>query len=294
MTLTRRLIIGLLLTVASTTHANPPGQNTPETPRAGLAIIGASASAGWGVVVPVLNPSEGNRFLHVHLGDALRAVDPNLPKAVTPSGSPGFFRLSLKGRERIVDNAIASNPEVVSAIDFLFWYGYGSVWGEGATTEAQTRENRLEQGLAQLDRIAALGVPVIVGDLPDVNDALDAKPFSFLGRSQVPSAELIKPMNDRILEWAGTHDNVHLLQLGTLVGDMKAGKQVLAGGVPWGPEPRLMQHDRLHPSPEGLLALAAATAEQIQIAQGRTVLTIDKEAVRRAIRIKDSSVLSTP
>ena len=293
MTLTRRFMVSLLLTVAATAQANAANQDT-DAPRNGLAIIGASATAGWGVVVPVLYPSEGNRFLHVHLGDALRVVDPDLPKAVTPSGSPGFFRLSMKARERLVDSAIAAHPEIVSAIDFLFWYAYGSIQKDGIRTETQIRASRLEQGLAQLDRIATLGVPVIVGDLPDVNDALDAKPFSFLSRRQVPTAAMLKPMNERILAWAKTHDNVHLLQLGTLVGEMKAGKQVHAGGVPWGPEPRLMQHDRLHPSLEGLLALAAATAEQIQKAQGRTVQMIDKEAVRRTIRIKDSSVPSAP
>lgn len=294
MPLTRRLMVCMILTLASTVLAQTPGADTPTIGRKGLAIIGASASAGWGVVVPILKPSEGNRFRHVHLADALHAVDPNLPRPVTSSGSPGFFRTSLKGRQRIVDLAIASNPEAVSAIDFLFWYGYGSVWEDNAAAEAQRRAATLEAGLTQLDRIAAMGVPVVVGDLPDVNDALEAKPFSFLGRAQVPSPEMIKSMNERIKNWAKTHSNVRLLGLGAVVGDMKAGKQVLAGGVVWGPEPRMMQNDRLHPSAEGLLALAAATAEQLQISLGRQPLTIDKEAVRLAIRRHDAPAATAP
>ncbi len=286
MRLTRRLL--LICLIALLTAADQPTQDA--RPRHGLALLGASATAGWGVIVPVLNPTEGNRFHHVQLADALHALDPTLPPAVTASGSPGFFRTSLKNRAGIVSEAIAARPEAFCAVDFLFWYGYGTTGGFGEGTTAQRRAQRLELGLAQLDRLVAEGVPVIVGDLPDFTDALEAKPFSFLARGQVPTIEVQQALNARIHAWAQGKANVHLMPLAKLVADMKAGKPVPGAGTTWGPTPRMVQHDRLHPSSEGLLALGAVTTDALRVALGRDPIQVDKSATRVALQRKDRPI----
>ncbi len=278
-------------TVACTPAVSTPLTSEPTAPAAGapkgLAIVGASATAGWGVVVPVLEPREGHRYHHVTLADAIYAIDPTLPAATTPSGSPGFFRTTNTGRAAIVDAAIATNPEAISAVDFLFWYGYGSKGSQGTATDAQRRAADFEEGLRQADRLAAIGVPVIIGNLPDVNDDLQARPFSFLSRRQVPQPDCIATLNERVKAWAATKPNVHLLDLHGLVKQMKAGKSVPAGGTQWGPDPRMMQKDRLHPSPEGLLALGAATAAELQRALGQPITITNKAHARKALRRKD-------
>jgi len=254
--------------------------------RRGLAVIGASASAGWGVMVPVLEPSEGNRYRHVTLADALHAVDPTLPAVVTPSGDPLFFRQGRATRATQVDDAIEARPEAVIAVDFLFWYGYGTVRTKDAEAAARIRMARLDLGIEQIDRLAAEGIPIIVGDLPDVSHAAGAMLYSVIGDAQVPKHDTLVALNDRIEQWAGASDQIHLLQLSALMHDMQHGEGVPAGGVTWGPQPRLMQHDHLHPTAEGLLAVAARAADELRAARhdAEAAKPVDKVVARLRLR----------
>jgi hypothetical protein len=274
----------------------PPGDVplTPHEPKpAGLALLGASATAGWGVIVPVEHPSEGNRYRHVDLNDALHAVAPDLPEAVTSSGDAFFFRRSLKARALQVDTVIASRPEAVIALDFLFWYGHGSQWPRDSQTKGELRMARMNKGLAQLDKIVATGIPVIVGNLPDVSDALNAR-FSVLAPGQVPKAEVREAMNARIHEWAAASENVHLIPLYTLMAKMSQGKPIDAGGTTWGPEPRLMLHDQLHPSAEGLLAIAAVIADTLHQARAVEVTPIDRAQARTRLQGEPTPTEAAP
>ncbi len=252
----------------------------------GIAVIGASASAGWGVMVPVLKPSEGNRYRHVTLANALAAVDPTLPAAVTQSGDPLFFRKRASDRASQVDLAISARPEAVIAVDFLFWYGYGTVRANTPAEASRMRMDRLALGLAQINRLAAQNIPIIVGDLPDVSDAANAMPYSVIGEAQLPKPDVLVALNNRIALWAQANDHVHLLPLSTLIRDMRGGTGVAGGGATWGPEPRLMQHDHLHPTAEGLLALAANAIDRMRAAQGKPVMLppVDKVAARLRLR----------
>lgn len=284
-------LIATILTSCFVAMASMSAQDASELvpARQGIAVIGASASAGWGVMVPVLEPSEGNRYRHVTLANALAAVDPTLPAVVTRSGDPLFFRQRASERAVQVDLAIAAKPEAVIAVDFLFWYGYGTVRANTPSDAARMRMDRLALGLAQIDRLAAENIPIIVGNLPDVSDAADAMLYSVIGDAQLPRPDVLIDLNNRIAQWAQANDRIHILPLSTLINDMRGGKGVTAGGATWGPEPRLMQHDHLHPTDEGLLAVAASAVDRVRAAQGEPIPRppVDKVAARLRLRQGD-------
>jgi hypothetical protein len=146
--------------------------------------------------------------------------------------------------------------------------------------------DRLAVGLQQIDRLAAKDIPIIVGDLPDVSAASGAMVYSVIGDAQIPKPDVLIALNNRIATWAAANERIHVLPLSSLMHTMSAGKGVSAGGVMWGPEPRLMQHDRLHPTAEGLLAVAASASDHLHAAQGvahkRT--PVDKVAARFRLR----------
>ena len=262
-------------------------------PPQGLALLGASATAGWGVIVPAQIPSEGNRFHHVDLEKALQAVAPDLPDAVTSSGDAFFFRRSLATRAGQVDVVIASRPEAVIALDFLFWYGHGSIWPRDGQTKGDLRMDRLNKGLAQLDKLVATGVPIVVGDLPDVSSALRAT-FSVLTPGQVPKADVRTAMNDRIHTWAKASPSVHLIPLFSLMASMQSKSPISAGGTTWGPEPRLMLHDQLHPSSEGLLAIASVIADTLHKINDVDAEPVDKAKARTRLQTRSKPVEAAP
>ncbi|MCH2136240.1 MAG: hypothetical protein MK101_06615 [Phycisphaerales bacterium] len=276
----------MLLVAIALAPATAISSDETQTPPAGIGLIGASATAGWGVIVPLDKPSEGRRFRHVTLARALEAIDQDLPGVVTKSGDPFFFRKRNATRALQMDAVIEARPEAVIGVDVLFWYAYGNVAGVDKTTRGAARAARLEEGLTQLDRIVALGIPLIVGDLPDMSGALEAKPFAFLRANQVPAKDTLKALNERIHAWAAERPDVHLLPLAELIATMQEGKGVTAGGVSWGPDPRLLQHDRLHPTDEGLLALAAVVSQQLEQirAPGAELEPVDKAAARAHLR----------
>jgi hypothetical protein len=294
------LSLGLCLQTATSAFADSPPVPLAEAQpkQAGIAVIGASASAGWGVMVPVLEPGNGNRYRHVTLADALAAVAPELPPVVTASGDPLFFRQRSAGRAAQVDRALEANPEAVIAVDFLFWYGFGTASAASPQAEARLRMKRLNAGIAQLQRLVDKGIPVIVGDLPDVSDAAGAMLYSVIGEAQMPSPTTRVNMNTRIANWVDVNDNVQRLALSQLMRDMQQGKAVRAGGIEWGPTPRLMQHDKLHPTAEGLLAVAARAVDQLHRVNGHTATRtpVDRPAARYRLRggVVDTQVTKEP
>ncbi len=246
-----KLIALLLLVVSSAPEATP----TPD-PLARIAIIGASASAGWGVViddVPSNNPTPIHHK-HVDLAEVLPIVLTGAKPHMSRHVGVFFFANPRKVGRIEMDAALAADPTLIVAVDFLFWYAYGD-------RPDSARMSMLTRGLRELERFEG---PMLVGDIPDVSDAADVKPIALISKRQVPSPETLLALNARIRAWADEQPDVHVIPLADTVDQWRAGTPPNLNGHAWPADCRFIQFDRLHPTAEGLVATAELVAESIR------------------------------
>lgn len=223
-------------------------------------FIGASASAGFGVRMPGTRPGAGR-------GEAMTlARVAGLARVgageVTGDATGMFFMSPLQTGEGQVGQALAMDPPptLVVADDFLFWFTYGATDAERKPVRDESqRLATLELGLALLERVDARGIPVVVGDIPDMSPAVGR----MLSRAQMPAPETIDRANRRIREWARERPRVAVLPLARLVADLRSGEPFTAGRRSWseaadGP---LIQRDQLHPTFAGTVALLARSEQ---------------------------------
>jgi len=201
-----------------------------------VATVGASLTGGFGNTLPLSTLME--RALTEDHTRVLRCF------------TFLFFQRPVAIGARQIDRCRKHQPTLVLAVDFLFWYGYGFVFSRKG--ERAFRFERLEKGLAQLDRLAC---PIVVGDLPDVTGA---HPW-MLSPYQVPSPEVQKALNERIHAWAAHKPNVLVVPLADWVRGLKTGVWKIPGSAPGRasvltPEMALIW-DRLHPTRVGALFL---------------------------------------
>ena len=230
-----------------------------------VAVIGASASAGWGVVLPSAHPPKGTMALnrHIDLADVLPVVLGSDAGTVTSHTDTMFFASPMKVGSQEVRAALAADPTIVIAVDFLFWYGYGERDASGnrhAEDDVMSRMALLETGIAAIERFQ---VPVLVGDLPDVSAAAAVEPISLLKPTQVPSSRALQAMNLRIHAWAADDPNITLLPLADTVDRMVRNMPLRLNSFDWNGDKRLLQFDRLHPTPWGLVALGELAAQSL-------------------------------
>lgn len=221
-----------------------------------VAMIGASATSGFGAVVRNdVGPSALTTLSKVFAA----AVKRSPPPAVTNRGHLMFFNAPMDIGPRLVDGALRADPTLVIGVDFLFWYGYGSLDRNRRTiTDELVRVDLLEEGLAQLDRITC---PLVIGDFPDVSAAIGF----MLSESQVPEADTLEILNARVYEWAAARPHVIVLPFADLVGAMRANESFTVGGHTWpaDSERTLVQPDRLHPTTHGLVALVQMIVHEL-------------------------------
>ena len=239
-----------------------------------IAIVGASASDGFGVIVKEEKSDANPRPAAVHLNmtkvlrhaaEAHAAGAPASTTDATPSPrtpiihhyASGLFFASpgTVGRGEI-DRALKSKATLVIALDYLFWFVYGTVTADGKPmTEGAERLANLELGLAQLDRLLSEGMPVITGTIPDVRESIG----KMLSKAQVPDPATIVAANARIAEWVAARPGVRLVPLADILVTLKTGEPVSLGGTSWDPAQwgAMLQGDQLHPTFCGTVALAA-------------------------------------
>lgn len=152
-----------------------------------------------------------------------------------------FFQQPLRHGPAQVDRILAFEPDVVFALDFLFWYVY--VAGQ----DQAGRMARLERGLAELERIE---VPVVVGDIPDMRNG---EPW-MLSPAQVPPPEQLAAFNDRIRDWGRDRPSVAVVPLAGWARPLLEGGTIAPrpGAEPVASD-TLMNGDGLHPNREGAL-----------------------------------------
>ena len=252
------LLLQSLALVLSVSAAEPGPDATPRDPLERVAVIGASVSWGYGAHIPFQADGYVHREL-VHFSDVLEASLADEHDIEHHDANMAFFNSPVIIGRRLARNARELKPSMVLALDFLFWYGYGS-HGIDRTVhqDSESRLALLEAGLSQLD---SFDCPVFVFDFPDMSPAVGR----VLRESQVPTPEELVMLNERLHEWAAEHDNVSVLEVTRLTEQMRAdtGFTIEELTYPPGSMSRLMQRDKLHPTADGDIALAQFVLRRI-------------------------------
>ncbi len=277
---------------AQTPVADPSTQSSPPQTRnlyERIVVIGASASDGFGVFIHPTESSEATKppmqpegaasakprrvppvsvslaMILRHAGARSTPAATDLPTPDTAPNLPtirhftsGFFFANPGPVARSeVDRAMDAQPTLVLALDYLFWFAYGTVNAEGAPMHggAQRLEN-LERGLQQLQRIIDAGAPIVLGDIPDMRESIGR----MLSKAQVPDVETITTANERIRAWIRDHPSARLLPLSEVQAGLRERRPVRLGGREWTStdEVPLLQNDQLHPTFVGTVAIASA------------------------------------
>lgn len=261
------LALGLVSTMLAVPVAMPvesarealPGV-TAATLYARVHVVGASASAGFGVRPPVTRSgaARAEAMTIARIADLARLGDGE----VTGDATGLFFANPVAVGTAQVDALLAADPRptIVFADDFLFWFTYGALDAERRPIkdEAQ-RLALLERGLAQLDRVVAEGIPLVVGDVPNMSGAVGR----MLSKAQMPQEATLDSANARVRAWAAAKPRVAVMPLARLVDDLREGKPFAAGRRTWSEadDGALIQRDRLHPTFAGSVAMLACTEQ---------------------------------
>lgn len=260
------ITLAWILLAVPTTQVN--GQNLPAEsesthPLDRVAVIGASASSGWGVVLRYVDEQDMVTTQTASMRDVIEEVIQVDDATVAGTGSSVFFMNPLPIGKQQINVSQAMQPTLVIALDYLFWYGYGNRDAEGHAIPRgdqgqAARLALLEQGLENLNTFSC---PVVVGDFPDVSDAIGY----MLSASQVPSPATLKVLNERVKAWASDRPNVTVIEMSELLQDMRSDDVFKAGRqqFPKGAKSRFMQRDNLHPTLEGLIILVQETSDHL-------------------------------
>jgi hypothetical protein len=261
----RTLALALVITAPSMAQVAPapasPAAAAPATPAKAhrVAVIGASASAGFGCVLRETR-DDGEYALGFRLADMIRLACPELELVTSDLASGFFFLAPIKNGAAAAKRAAEFGPDCVLALDFLFWYCYGDDAPEGgAVTDESQRLAKLELGLKELEKFA---VPVLVGDIPDMSPAVGR----MLSPAQMPAKETLRKANARFNEWAAARANIVVVPLASMQRQLMEERALEIRGVrlEGTAETPLLQRDQLHPAPLGLAGLASAIAADLK------------------------------
>jgi hypothetical protein len=237
-----------------------PAPATTERPAAEplkVAIVGASLSAGF-LDGPLTGGSSDN-----HTTALLNVVRSWLGDGgkVQRFAEVMMFTDPIGLGEKQMKRAHKDGADLLLALDFLFWYGYGGVPAARGEDETKARLARFELGLAHL---AEWEGPVLTGDLPDMHGAAPR----MLPPHAIPSVEALKALNERLASFAKERPNVHVLPLRAMVKEMKE-KGVslpLAAGAVQVPPGGMLQGDGLHPNRIGMAWLGYQLQDHVRAA----------------------------
>ena len=217
-----------------------------------IAVIGASASAGFGVFEEIKVSEDSTQLQGISLGDVLIEAKGDEKVVVLDLASGGFFSKPVRFGQASVKRANEWSADLVIAIDFLFWFLYGSTDADDARiTNEDQRLEKLEEGLRQLDLLKMF---VIIGEVPDMSPAVG----KMLSGSQMPDLATIAAANQRIRAWAKERPRVGVIPLHGLISELRSGEPFKIGRHDWDPTAEgiaVILPDRLHPSINGLIAL---------------------------------------
>ena len=286
------LAIGMWLLIIAPTIAGQDAEPPTEEPSSiqRIAAVGASATAGFGIVTP-RNTVMGRMPGGWSLAKSIRTATGDTV-VVSDLGTGFFFMAPHSTGQKLMDRALKSKPDLLVAVDFLFWFAYGTQGPNQA--QMRTPEERMEMldvGLALLD---AYDGPIIVGDLPDMSGAIG----KMLGRRQYPGRKTLDTLNARIHAWADARPRVRVFPLNRFMEELRAGDSIEIGPHQWTAEEagKILQRDELHPTLSGQVALVqildAMLDEHPATAGNRPEMTVDRDTLLN--RINEKNGVATP
>jgi hypothetical protein len=222
-----------------------------------VVAVGASLTAGAGV-----SPDDRERSLleaGVPLVDVLAAASTCEACAFQSFHNAFFFTAPMKTGPQLLEKALARDPTLVVALDFLFWFGYGAGDREGLPIRSEEQRLRLlEEGLVLLERVECT---LIVGDFPDMSPAVG----KMIAPAQMPRPETLTALNEMVHGWAAQRPNVVLVSLADAVTKMRSNEAFTLGGREWpaGSAAGLMQKDELHPTLAGAIAVVEIAVHEL-------------------------------
>jgi len=217
----------------------PAGGNRLER----VVVIGASMAAGFG--------AERN------LGEAFEASIRAPHRPVLGLGDVLFFTSPRAIGARQVEVALDCEPSLVVGLDFLFWFGYGSLDAQGGPIERESeRLELLETGLALL---ADLECPLVLGDFPDMSGAVG----KMLAPAQMPEPTTLPLLSKRVRAWAAERKDTLVLPLSELVVQLGSQAEIRMGRHTFPAGSKLLQVDQLHPTLPGLVAVSQLLCDEL-------------------------------
>jgi hypothetical protein len=246
--------LGSLALAIPQSPATTPAEPTPVLQR--IVVLGASFSAGFGLL-----PDAGAK---TGLSDVVNASILAPHGRVRATTSLLFFTSPDSIGEKLVGKAVAEDPTLVVALDYLFWFGYGF------SPSDEERLRHLDKGLHTLESIRC---PLVLADIPDMRAASEPAPPGgippLLRPEQVPSAETLVRLNARIRSWAAERKDVVLVPVADLIARLRSGSEIEIHGNRWSEESRrkFIGPDRLHPTLDGAVALWIGGLEKLAAAR---------------------------
>ncbi|MFT4512372.1 MAG: hypothetical protein ACI89X_003916 [Planctomycetota bacterium] len=248
--LARSKFAALLLLAAASVPATLSAQDAPRH----IHIIGASVSGGFedGPLTGAKTKGDSVSMLHI-----LKKWSDGEVKVTSHSVMDMWFLFQdpIKKGQKQVQLAKRKKADLVVAIDFPFWFGYGYVRGE----KSKARMARLETGLGYLKE---LNVPIIIGDFPNMKGAK----IRMLNPRQIPTEATLKLLNARLKKFAADNKNVTLVAMAQIVKALKVDGVMLPlkdGELKTGPG-ALLQEDQLHATRLGMALMTFQMQETLR------------------------------
>ena len=139
----RRIALVLVVFLTATLHASAwaQGAAAAATKSVRVAVIGASASAGFGCVYREKR-DDGDYAGSFRLIDMVKLACPELQLVTTDVSSGFFFLKPVANGAQAAKRAQEFKPDCVVALDFLFWYVYGDDAADGGALRAEDDDSR--------------------------------------------------------------------------------------------------------------------------------------------------------
>ena len=218
-----------------------------------VVVTGASVTSGYGLTTP---PVKGDLGAYpINMKHIMEGVITSDHDEVQLFGDLFFFKNCRKNAKEYIKKIKAYKPTLVVGVDFLFWFGHGTPPKDCNDIEAY----RMERIHFVLELLGQLEIPIVIGNLPNVRDAVG----KMLMAKQVPTKETLKKMNERIHAWGKSHENVTVIDVYDLWDKAMQDKEIVLLKHTWpaGSQEKLLQQDMLHTTFEGTVAASLLVAD---------------------------------
>ncbi len=213
-----------------------------------VVVIGASVSGGF--EDPTSKRADGSVNRSFKLDVVLKKVWPRQVARVYNLSNLMLFRDPGAGGRRQIEAAKKLTPDLVVAIDFPFWFGYG--FGK-ASKVGKVQEDRLAKQRKAFQLLDELKCRVLLGDYPDMSGASQR----MMPASMVPNSVTLAALNTNLLAYASKRPHVQVASLARFVKRAITKPQTYAYGEGQVVFPKyfLLQSDRLHATRLGIAVL---------------------------------------